>query len=227
MSFCFMRSSRRPGHATTMSTPARSACSCGRWLTPPKIVVTLRPVASARGMIVAAICVASSRVGARIRARGRPGVRRAADGAGEARDERERERDGLAGAGAAAAEHVAAGEGVGEGVALDRERLGLAVGGENGGEGLGHAEFEEGRHRDAFMKAHARRYALRCGRGATARDRASVRRSKRRQAQRAGIETSTQRHRGRNTHPSSVTRALPERPARAAEDAPRPAIRPR
>ena len=40
---CFIRSSRRPGQATTMSTPARSAATCGRWLTPPKTVVTLRP----------------------------------------------------------------------------------------------------------------------------------------------------------------------------------------
>ncbi len=40
---CFMRSSRRPGQATTMSTPARSASTWRFWLTPPKIVVVFRP----------------------------------------------------------------------------------------------------------------------------------------------------------------------------------------
>ena len=40
---CFMRSSRRPGQATTMSTPALSAATWRFWLTPPKIVVMLRP----------------------------------------------------------------------------------------------------------------------------------------------------------------------------------------
>jgi hypothetical protein len=40
---CRIRSSRRPGQATTMSTPARSADSWRLCDTPPKIVVTFRP----------------------------------------------------------------------------------------------------------------------------------------------------------------------------------------
>ena len=61
----------------------------------------------------------------------------------QARDHRDGEREGLAGARLAAAEHVAAGEGVGQGVDLDRESSGLAVGRESGDEGLGHAERAE------------------------------------------------------------------------------------
>ena len=42
---CFMRSSRRPGQATTMSTPALRAATWRCCETPPKIVVVLRPYA--------------------------------------------------------------------------------------------------------------------------------------------------------------------------------------
>ncbi len=72
---CFMRSSSRPGHATTMSTPSFRAATWRFWLTPPKIVVVLRPYAAASGSRVALICVASSRVGARTRPRMRPARR--------------------------------------------------------------------------------------------------------------------------------------------------------
>src|SRR5690606_40067841 len=61
----------------------------------------------------------------------------------DARDEGEREGEGLAGAGASAAEHVASSERVGQGVDLDRERGGLAVGREGGDERGGHAERAE------------------------------------------------------------------------------------
>lgn len=64
---------------------------------------------------------------------------------GEPGDEGEAEGDGLAGAGLAASEDVAARQGVGQGVGLDGERLGLAVGRENGDERSGHAEIGEGR----------------------------------------------------------------------------------
>ena len=40
---CFMRSSSRPGQATTMSTPSFSAATWRFWLTPPKIVVVFSP----------------------------------------------------------------------------------------------------------------------------------------------------------------------------------------
>ena len=44
-----MRSSSRPGQATTMSTPRRRAATCGFWPTPPKTVRVVRPLASASG----------------------------------------------------------------------------------------------------------------------------------------------------------------------------------
>ena len=70
------RSSSRPGQATTMSTPALSACTCRCCETPPKMVVTDIDAADASGSITAAICVASSRVGASTRPSGRPERRR-------------------------------------------------------------------------------------------------------------------------------------------------------
>ena len=75
MTPCFMRSSRRPGAATTMSTPASSAASWRRCGTPPKIVVTLMPTGSASILMVSASCVTSSRVGASTIPRGRLGRR--------------------------------------------------------------------------------------------------------------------------------------------------------
>ena len=69
------RSSRRPGVATRISMPALSAFTWWCWLTPPKITVdfsgSLRPYAVKRSPIWRA----SSRVGARMSARGDPGTR--------------------------------------------------------------------------------------------------------------------------------------------------------
>ena len=67
-----IRSSTRPGVATTISTPSRSACTWRVCDTPPKMVVTRRFMASAKGRITAVIWVASSRVGARTNPSGRP-----------------------------------------------------------------------------------------------------------------------------------------------------------
>ena len=88
------------------------------------MVVVNRPTARAMGCTVRSICMASSRVGARIRARGlRPSlrplppsfsIRRSTSGCAEG--------DRLAGAGLAATEHVFSGEHVGDGRGLDRER---------------------------------------------------------------------------------------------------------
>ena len=133
----------------------------GFWLTPPKIVVVLQAVRGGERLrVTAAICVASSRVGASTRPSGRPGRRRAA---GERRPRRATMGSAnamvLPRAGLAAAEHVAAGEGVGQGVDLDRERGGLAVAREDGDEGGGHAERAEGDvgHMGAFQgRAHRR-----------------------------------------------------------------------
>ncbi len=72
---CWMRSSRRPGQATTMSTPRRSPCTCGCWPTPPKTVRVFSPAMAASGISACSICPTSSRVGARIRARGLPARR--------------------------------------------------------------------------------------------------------------------------------------------------------
>ena len=115
---CSIRSSRRPGQATTMSTPLRRPVTCGFWPTPPKTVWVVRPAVAASGWRASSIWPTSSRVGARISARG--AWRRGPCAAAKAGDEREQEGEGLAGAGAAAAEDVAAGEGVGERGGLDR-----------------------------------------------------------------------------------------------------------
>ena len=73
---CLIRSSSRPGQAMRMSTPRRSAATCGPWPTPPKTVREVRPVVAASGARAASIWPTSSRVGARISARGAPGRRR-------------------------------------------------------------------------------------------------------------------------------------------------------
>jgi 2,3,4,5-tetrahydropyridine-2-carboxylate N-succinyltransferase len=49
--------------------------------------------------------------------------------------------------------YITAGEGIGQRVALDGERVGLAVGCEHVGEGGGHAEIKEGRHGSISVKA--------------------------------------------------------------------------
>ena len=114
-----IRSSSRPGQATTMSTPRRRPCD-------------LRVLADAaedgaggqaggRGqrrerLVDLADQLAGRREDQRAR---RAGAGRAA-GRGEPGDERQQEGVGLAGAGAAAAEDVAAGERVGQRRGLDR-----------------------------------------------------------------------------------------------------------
>ena len=118
---CWMRSSSRPGQASTMSAPLRRPATCGFWPTPPKTVIVERPAALASGLSASWIWPTSSRVGARISARGLPGMAGIRDWV-EAGDERQQERVGLAGAGAAPAEHVAAGERVGQRRGLDRGR---------------------------------------------------------------------------------------------------------
>ncbi len=138
-------SSSRPGQATSTSTPAARPRTCGAAPTPPKTTSVRRPSAAASGAIAASIWLASSRVGARISARGRRALRRLAGG-GETRQQRQCERVRLAGAGAAAAEHVPAGQRVRQGGGLDRERGGDAEAGERRGEGGRHAELGEGRH---------------------------------------------------------------------------------
>ena len=102
-----MWSSSRPGQATTTSTPRRRPETCGPWPTPPKTVREVRPRRAARGVIAASICATSSRVGARISARGAgaAGASCCSPPGGRAAAGRRRR---LAGAGAATAEHVAA-----------------------------------------------------------------------------------------------------------------------
>ena len=139
-----MRSSRRPGQATMMSTPRRSASH----------LTVLAHAAEDRGggQAVGLGERLEHRVdlGRELAGRGEHEAERhaaAAAAAGElgaeARDHRDGERERLARARLAAAEHVATGERVGKGVDLDRESSGLAVGREGGDEGLGHAERAE------------------------------------------------------------------------------------
>ena len=64
------RSIRRPGVATTMSTPRVSASICLPYGAPPKMQHSLRPSASPSGRIASATCIASSRVGTSTRPRG-------------------------------------------------------------------------------------------------------------------------------------------------------------
>ena len=128
-----------------MSTPARSAADL-------RVLADAAEdgegasarAALASGARAASIWVASSRVGARISARGLRGWRGLPAGR-EAGHQRQQEGVGLAGAGAAAAEHVAPGEGVGQRRGLDREGGGDAVGIEDGGQRGGHAEAGESR----------------------------------------------------------------------------------
>ena len=71
------RSSRRPGQATTMSTPLRSAVTWRLCETPPKTVVVVRPDGLGQRRDRRVIWVASSRVGSSTRRAGGPGgVRR-------------------------------------------------------------------------------------------------------------------------------------------------------
>ena len=64
-----IRSQMRPGVPTTMSAPARIRCTCMKRLTPPRIATMRRVIRSPSRCRLASICNASSRVGARMRAR--------------------------------------------------------------------------------------------------------------------------------------------------------------
>ena len=86
-------SSRRPGVATRTSTPRRKACSCGPMPTPPKTAAPVRRVWRPSSWRCSSICAASSRVGARTRARVVP--RGLSD---QPLEDRQQERGGLAAA---------------------------------------------------------------------------------------------------------------------------------
>ena len=129
--------------------PGGAAWTCGCWPTPPKTVRVRRPCTAASGARAASICATSSRVGARISARGRFGVRREPEAESRATSGQQ-ERDGLAGAGAAAAEDVAAGQGVRQRGCLDRSGFGDARRGEHVGQVGGHAELDERRDKGSF-----------------------------------------------------------------------------
>ncbi len=138
-----IRSSSRPGQATTMSTPRRRPLDLRALADAAEDGPRGQAErAAASGASAASIWPTSSRVGARIRARGRPADGAAAAG-GEPGDQRQQERVGLAGAGAAAAEHVTAGEGVGQRRGLDGGGGADAEIGEDVGQACGHAERAE------------------------------------------------------------------------------------
>ena len=139
------RSSRRPGQATTMSTPRRSASICGLAPTPPNTVGGAQSRAPRRA--------AASRRGPGwpahgwARAPGRTGLASAgaSPAVGQAHHHRQGKGDRLAGTGAAAAEQVPTGESVDERRLLDRERVVRALVGEHAQEGCGDAELGESR----------------------------------------------------------------------------------
>ena len=65
-----MRSSRRPGVATSTSHPRASALFCGPYETPPTTVTAVCPVRLAMARQTSSICWASSRVGVTTSMRG-------------------------------------------------------------------------------------------------------------------------------------------------------------
>ena len=89
---------------------------------PPNAVRLNRPSVRASGVIASLTCMASSRVGTRTSAFGRPGRGLAA--VRDAYQQRQAERERLAGAGLAPAEHVPPGQRVRDRRGLDRERRG-------------------------------------------------------------------------------------------------------
>ena len=129
--FCFIRSSRRPGHATTMSTPALSAADLTVLGDATEDGGDPQVVGGGEGL------EGCGDLGGELAGRGQDQAERAARAtlaAGQLRrarrdDHRDGEGERLTAAGLAAAEHVAARQRVGEGVDLDRERGGdpLAV----------------------------------------------------------------------------------------------------
>ena len=142
---CCMRSSRRPGQATTTSTPARRPCTCGFWPTPPKIVCEVRPKALAeRGHGGVDLRDELARRGENQGTRSACQAAPARYPATEAGQQGQEEGVRLAGAGATAAEHVAAGDRVRQGRRLDRGREGCdAEVVEDRDEVGGHAQADE------------------------------------------------------------------------------------
>ena len=96
---------RRPGVATSRSTPRCSSAACRLKDMPPTTQPVDRPSAEANGASASMTCWANSRVGTSTRPRGLLG---AGPAALEARQHGEAEGEGLAGAGLSAAEQVAA-----------------------------------------------------------------------------------------------------------------------
>ncbi len=142
-----IRSVSRPGVATRMSTPRRSASACRSNDMPPTTEATrqaerLRERRERVADLLRQLAGRDEHEAAGARGCGAP--------AGEAGEQRQAEGEGLARAGLAAAEHVAAGEGVGDGGGLDRERRGDAAAVERGDTRLGQAELGEGGHPRAF-----------------------------------------------------------------------------
>src|ERR1700758_3383225 len=139
-----MRSARRPGQATTMSARLRRAATCGPCGVPPKMAVTLSPMACASGERTARTWVASSRVGTSTRPRGRHAI---VYPPGQPDRERDAERERLPGAGLGPPENVEARQGVGQRSGLDGERHGDAVFAEGVHQGCRYAQVSEGNDR--------------------------------------------------------------------------------
>jgi hypothetical protein len=122
---CSMWSSRRPGVATTMSTPRLSASICGLMPTPPKMAATRRMRSCA---VVASDSCTCAPARGWAPAPARRGLPRAATGRRPAAlDHRQRERRGLAGAGLGAGQQVAARQHDGDGLLLETQRRGSGM----------------------------------------------------------------------------------------------------
>ena len=109
--FCRMWSSSRPGVATSSSTPARSAFSCGPIGVPP----TRRPTRSV-GVVGQAQADVVDLLGQLARGRDDQRLRRAARQVQELVQDRQQEGGRLAGAGLGGGDEVAAGEDGGDGL---------------------------------------------------------------------------------------------------------------
>ena len=137
-----IRSSSRPGQATTMSTPLRSAADLGA-LTDTAEDGTGAQAGGRRERRQGGVDLADQLTG-RGQDQGPRCARAGVAAVGETGDQRQQEGVGLARAGAAAAEHVTPGEGVGQGRGLDGSGGLDALLGENGGQACRHAEVSEG-----------------------------------------------------------------------------------
>ena len=168
-----IRSSRRPGVATRMSTPRASALH----------LLALADAAEDHGVAELEIAAVGGEAVADLRrqlaGRGqhqdaaglRPGR---ADVVRQALQDRQRERRRLAGAGLCAAQQVAAGEQVGNRLGLDRRRRGVVLGADGALDRRAQAEIGKGGHVTvAFWMAGAGS-AARVGSGHPARGRGSL-----------------------------------------------------